>query len=375
MALLTESTRSGQPLVKDLRYKLRTGRLKAGDWLGTEVDFAQSYGISRMTVRRALQPLAAHGLIERRRGKGVFVGRAERASRPRTIQVIVPNLHDTACIQMIQGVRSSVLEKHHDGVIQVFNADRDIQQACNFLRGLPSWGVDGAIIRFLSDSDFIAALGDLKRQQFPLVIVEQPSDVSLPVVLADHYGGSYQACTHALSLGHRVMGFVGRLESSNTRLRLNGLRDAANDGGVAWPSQYIFSLDPLIDPLGDWSEGIQAGIDQLMSLTPRPTVVFFNDDRTAAIGCRRLKNMGLRVPQDVSIVGSGADHHVAQIIDPPLATIQVPNAQIGKNAAELLESRINGLVSENEAIRLPTRWHMDASLTTAPTKVESEVGA
>lgn len=144
---------------------------------------------------------------------------------------------------------------------------------------------------------------------------------------------AYDITNKLIKQNHRHIALVaGHAASSDAQLRLNGFRAAMDDAGLFVPAEYI--------RWGNWE--YESGVEQcdaLLSMSVRPTAIFAMND-TMATGCyRSIKNHGLHIPRDVSVVGFD-NREFAKLINPPLTTVALPNRQIGHQAAKLLLSRI-----------------------------------
>lgn len=195
-----------------------------------------------------------------------------------------------------------------------------------------SQGVDGAVVIAAQD-DAIAAVRSF-RAPVPVVVVgprELPAGSVHPVAV-DHYLGARLATRHLLDLGHtRVAHISGPQDWVEGRERLRGWRDVLSESGVE-------VLDPIA---GDWSaeRGYEAG--RLMVSGELPEAVFAANDLLALGVLHAFTEAGVRVPQDVSLVGfddiAGSDHFA-----PPLTTVRQEFATLGRACLRMLSRAIDG---------------------------------
>jgi LacI family transcriptional regulator len=239
--------------------------------------------------------------------------------------------------------------------VQVFNAHGHLAHACDLLRNLPRNAMDGAVLRYVSDPEFLNAVYELQRVNYPVVLVDRPGEMNMPWVGSDCYTGSYQCAEALFEMGHRRVAYIGPLRSPSSRACLSGLRDAMNDKGVVWPLEMICDLSETTTPLGDWTDAIEQSLRKLLACTPRPTTVVFSGDKAAAIAYQLLRKMGLRVPDDLSIVGNG-DMDIAQLINPPLSTLRQPFYEAGYEAMRMLLERLEQPDKQLESVQLSTQW-------------------
>jgi DNA-binding LacI/PurR family transcriptional regulator len=351
-------------LLAHVRQSIVRGRKQPGTYLGTELELAREAGISRVSVRRATDELIREGLIERRAGKGLFVRGSEQGTR--TVQIVVPDMAFDQCVQIARGAQALGVER---GVqVQCYDAHSRLEWDLRTLRDLPKLAPAGAIIVSWHHAGFTEALYELKRQNYPFVVVdERPRDLVVPSVLADNYGGGVSVGRALVELGHRRIGFIGNLRADTVQERLRGLRDAVNDAGIAFDRALALDLD--VPPEGDWEGFTVQRTRQLLDLPQRPSAIFYANDQIAAHGCQAIKSMGLRIPQDVSVVGFD-DDPLCRWLDPPLATVRQPSQEIGRMAMELLLKLPAGGRAAGErgdvALSLPTQWVARASIGPVP---------
>ena len=156
-------------LAARLRERIEKESLPPGSWIGTEVAIAAKSGLSRMTVRRAVQSLVDEGLVERRAGRGVFV-RGER-SATRRIRVVAGNLLWTPAVRVAQAVQEGAAAAGFEA--SVFDARGNLTAFLDELKALPDSGFAGAVIMSQHDAAFNRALVGLVAAEFPFVIVDQ----------------------------------------------------------------------------------------------------------------------------------------------------------------------------------------------------------
>jgi len=179
----------------------------------------------------------------------------------------------------------------------------------------------------------------------------------MPTVDADSYGGATAAVKHLIGLGHSRIAFIGgRSELDSSRLRENGYRDAMATAGLDVPDAYV--RESRYDP--DAAEAIAL---EMLALPERPTAIFAANDVTAirVLGAARM--LGIRVPQDLSVVGFD-DVPQAALASPPLTTVRQPLGAMGEAAMHMLLDLLAGKERETH-VRMPTELVVRAS-TAAP---------
>jgi len=338
-------------LAERLRHSIRSGRYGPGELIGSEHGLARTEQISRVTVRKASDLLVDEGIVERRPGKGLFV-RDRKATWPsRTIQVIAGNLEWEPAIQISRGVQA-VASQQGTRVI-LHDAHGNFETDVAMVESLADSDVAGAVITSLHNPRFNEAVFGLKRAGFPFVLVDQTlRDIEVPSVIADNHGGGYQVGRMLTERGHRRIAFIGDLVADTVQDRLAGLRDAVADAGLAFDRSMTLDLHTEADRLGDWSAPVVQATGKLMNRSTPPTAIFCACDAIARLAYRHLKAMGIRVPQQVSIVGFD-DDPIAEWLSPRLTTVRQPFRQMGHAAMDLLNAQMAKPTAAIEQRTLP----------------------
>lgn len=198
---------------------------------------------------------------------------------------------------------------------------------------LRSRRADGLIVSGPRDDD--EELGDLVRDGFPIVIQGSRPDLDAPSVDVDNRAGAQGAVEHLLGLGHRRIACITNapLHYTAAAERLQGYIDAMDAAGLGH--------DPALRVEGAFEAGSGHAAMAALLREVQPTAVFVASDVVAIGALRGLRDAGLRVPADVSVVGFD-DIPIAAHVDPPLTTIHLPAGALGETAGRLLLDRIAG---------------------------------
>jgi LacI family transcriptional regulator len=190
----------------------------------------------------------------------------------------------------------------------------------------------------------------LKQQGFHFVVVDplHELDEDIPVVSAANASGAHQAMTHLLGLGHRRIGAItGPSSGLATRRRLMGYHSAQVGAGIM--------PDPVLEVEGDYLiAGGVAGAERLLNLSEPPTAILAFNDSMAIGALSAARARGLRIPEDLSIVGFD-DTVEAEIAYPPLTTVRQPLKELGRMAVDLLFRLMAEQWSEPLHVELATR--------------------
>jgi DNA-binding LacI/PurR family transcriptional regulator len=358
--------------VAELRKAIVSGKLAPGEMVGTEFAFSQDWGIARNTVRRRIAPLIDEGLLERRPGKGLFVSLPD--TNTRTVQVIVPDLSWNHVVRIVRGAQEE--GSHQRLQTQIYDAHGKLGLDLEMLRRLPHGPTDGAIIVSLHHRRFTEVLVELKATGYPFVLVDQRlHDIEVPTVEIDNYGGGYVVGQKLAEHGHRRVAFLGPMSLQVVADRMNGFRDATLDAGVLFDRAMVIDLggEGVADWLNERLDVTQDAVIQLLSGPNRPTAIFDGSGDIAPLIYRAVQKLGLRIPEDVSVVAFDDSAKYAQFLEPRVAQLKHSWDSLGRAAMEMLilemnRSRSNGPHGKIEHRVLSPEWEPGASLHVKPSQ-------
>ena len=259
------------------------------------------------------------------------LARGLRSHRTCTIGMIVPDISNPFYGTLSTAVEAKAREAGYTVMVCITHYDLELE--CAQIRTLIGKQVDGIIIAFSADN--LTAVRYAQRRRVPVVVVDWfVDDKSFDVVTSDNQQGGYLAARHLLELGHRDIAYVtGRLDGMPTSERLAGFHRAMKQANIRPPESWIFHY-----PKFDFAEA-RATVRILLDMQKPPTAICFGSDYMALGGLSALHEVGLRVPEDISIVGFD-DIWVSSLSNPTLTTVQQPTAQIGEEAVSMLLERM-----------------------------------
>ena len=326
--------------INDIRESILRGRLEPGAMVGTEFEFAKKWQLSRNTVRRGIEQLVQEGLLERRPGKGLYV-RAPHTST-RTVQLVVPDMTWSYMGRIAHGVKA---EGKGRGVqVQVYDAHGEMDWDMEFIRQLPNGSADGAIIASLHHRRFSEVLFELKTRAYPFVLVDQrPHDLEVPTVEIRNYEGGYYVGQQLAKRGHQRVAFLGPMNIHAIAERLNGFRDAMLDSQVLFDRSLTIDLggEGLAEWLNNRLEFAEEATVRILESSNPPTAVFDGSGDLAPIIYRAVQKLGLRIPQDVSVVTFDEAATFSQFLHPPVAQLKHAWNEVGSAALEILLAEMN----------------------------------
>ncbi len=341
-----------------LAERIQSGELRPDSPVGSESQLCQEFGVSRPTVRRAIAELTSRGLVVAVPGKGTYVCGSTMPSETKpVISFIVPHLQTPFTGEVYRGIQS--VAEQHGYAVAVYGSDWRIAMENENIRLAVSRGESGTIIFPNWGRSNYADLVDLKKMGFPFVLVDSFfKDLPTDYVVVDNVMGAYEAVEHLIDLGHtNIAHIMGKPRAAN-EARLEGYRQALDHHGIAFRPEMVVSIDQ--PAYKDNEPGEMVGEEEtieLLSRPNRPTAIFAGNDFIALGVIKAAGTMGLKVPEDLAIVGFD-DLDFASWPGIELTTVAQPKVRIGEAAAELLIGKIEArLRNPNPGIRqivLPT---------------------
>ena len=275
--------------------------------------------------------------------------------RSDTIGVVVTNIADPFVAGVVSGIEETA--DQHGLSVFLANSNAEPEREVRVARKFEERRVDGIIVTASRVGAQYVPL--LSHMQVPIVLLnnQHPSQFAHSVMIAN-VQASLDATRHLIALGHRRIAYLGdRYGYQSDAERYAGYRQALEEGGLPF--------EPLLVAHGDGKpEGAEAAIADLLALPQPPTAVFCYNDLSALGAMRQIRNHGLRIPADISVVGFD-DLYISQYMNPPLTTVRQPMRQMGRMAMETLLQIFAGAESGHD-IKVPGELIVRQS--TAPPK-------
>jgi LacI family transcriptional regulator len=276
--------------------------------------FNQKGPIRQETVRRVMDVAGAMQYIPHAGARSL----STRSTR--TIGVVLPDLHGEFFSEVIRGIDLAARESGYHLLLSGSHADRDEMRAVvQAVRGM----VDGLIV-MSPDLDPASLVGELPAG-IPTVLLNAKV-AGRPSITIDNAGGARGVVRHLAGLGHKHIAFIGGpAKNADAEQRRRGFRAGAKTHGIE-----------TVEIPGDFTEdsGYEAA-KKIVALDPRPTAVFAANDSMAIGALSGFRDARLRVPDHIALVGFD-DIPIARFLDPPLTTVKVPIAELGRRGLQLL---------------------------------------
>ena len=318
----------------------------------TIIDIAQQLNVSKSTVSRALTNHPHVNADTRRRvlelAEQLNYQRNQLAislltSQTRTVGIMVPEFVSFFFPKVIIGAQEVLTDAGYNVVICHSNETYATEVAN--VKALLASRVDGLLVSHTKETRNFEHINAFERTGTPVVFFNRVcEEMSVSKVMVDDYQGAYRAVEHLLATGKRRIAHLAGPDSlQNSRNRLNGYRDALLHHNLPPDPELIISYDLTL-------EKVTIYVNHLLNLPHPPDALFAINDPTALEALKVIKTRGLRVPDDIAVVGF-SDDPLSELIEPGLTTVSQPVRAIGQQAARLL---LNQLASEGEAVPVET---------------------
>jgi LacI family transcriptional regulator len=312
----------------------------------TIYDIAKVLNISPATVSRGLKDHPAINVKTRKRitemaremgyRSNTFASNLRR-QKTNTIGIIVHELKSQFISSALAGIEKVTTKAGYDLIIG-HSSETYKKEAAN-AHNLFHKRVDGLIASLAFDTANLDHFDPFVQKGIPIVFFDRVEDHHYGTrVIIDNVKAGFDATAHLAGQGYRHIAHITANLNRNVYAgRLQGYRQAL--------TQFGLEFDPARLLVNDLGEG--AAIDsarQVLNMDPRPDAVFITNDFCAAVFLRALQEAGLRIPQDMAIVGFNNDA-ISKLIDPKLTTINYPGEEMGESAALSLLDQMAGLSS------------------------------
>jgi LacI family transcriptional regulator len=331
-------------------YDRILARIRAGEYppdtkLPSEQELVREFGVSRITITRAMHDLTRDGLIWRRQGSGTFV--AQTVSVANRIAVIIPGLHTHEADSIFPHIIQHLVRQAARFDWQLLLGDPVLPEeprtaGCGpveVIRRLIANGIQGAIfvpysLEGRGDALNHNVLTELERVKVPVVLLDRditnlPGRSSWDLVCMDHMQAGYQIGRHLLARGCRRFAFVaGKPRFPTPLARLAGLRSALAENGLEIPDSMIF-----------FGECDNPKLAQRILAKGRVDAVVCDNDYDAAIVMRDLLAAGAKIPAQLKLAGFD-NAHIGKVLTIPLTTVAQPAESLAFKALSTLRDRI-----------------------------------
>jgi LacI family transcriptional regulator len=305
-------------------------------------DVARKAGVSAMTVSRVVNDQPGVSSETRQRIEAAIaelnyspskIASGLISAKTQLIGLIVPDVSNPFFAPIVRGAETAARKAGYR--MLVCNSESDLRLERDYVSDLVSHRVEGLLIAPVGDHS-AAHLGKLVEGRFPLVLIDRHvPGIDCDQVTLDNVSAARRLVEHLIAVGHRRIAFVADADDVSTgRERLAGLKQALAGADIPFVEDLV--LRTTTDQVGGYRS-----VQQILGMSERPTAIFTVNNMTAVGAMQALREAGLSVPGDISLVCFDDVQHLA-VIAPFLTVIDQPAEVMAGVAAQLLLERIAG---------------------------------
>lgn len=329
-------------IVSWVQEEIANGSLHRGDKLPSENSLMERFGVSRQTVRRAIEELASSGVAEGRRGSGTYVTVNTRRYAGKEIRIAVMLTYVDTYIfpSIIRGIES--VFSREGCALQIVMTDNAVEKERMLLKEfIHTQSVDGIIAETVKSALPNPNMGlyrEVEDMGIPVLFVNSYyKELDIPHISMDDRKAGYLAAKHLAECGHTRIGGIFKADDGQGHLRYAGYTDALMEQEIKVRGDQVIWIDS--EELRTMEEESTKFLKRLKGCT---ACVCYNDE-TAYKLVGIIRKAGRRVPENLSVVGID-NSGLAKFCPVPLTSVENPVEELGRTAAE----RIIGKILKNE---------------------------
>jgi LacI family transcriptional regulator len=322
----------------------------------TIYDLARKLNISIATVSRALKD---DPVVSKKTKKKIFdladelgyrsnhFARNLRQQRTDTIGVIVPRLNSYFMSTIIAGMESIVNSNGFNLIIS--QSSESVKKEIANAKTLFNNRVDGLLVSLSYDTEDITHFDPFFKKNIPVIFFDRVEQhESCTNILIDNRQAAYDATEHLIQQGCSRIVHLTAMPKRNVYIdRLHGYKQALADNNIPFRQEFVIVTNLSFEAGAEAAEIIR-------NIDPKPDGIFVANDN-CAVGCMvPLKQAGIRIPEDIAVVGFNNDP-VSKVVEPNLTTINYPGYEMGEVAARNLINHLNGTAPIHSTNRIILR--------------------
>lgn len=338
----------------------------------TIYDLATQLGVSPATVSRALKNSPEISIATRKKINALAeklgyrhntFASSLRLQTTNTIGVIVHELNSHFIVSVLAGIEKVATEAKYNLIIGHSSEITKLEIAN--ANNLYHKRVDGLLASLAYDTNDLSHFQVFKAKKIPIVFFDRvyESEEGTKVII-DNRKAAYEATMHLVEQGcKRIVHITGNLKRNVYAKRLEGYNQALADAKLTSKKEYL-----IVNEL-DEDSSVEAA-KQILKMKPMPDGIFVTKDLCAAVCMQTLKDAGIKVPDDIAIVGFNNDV-IGRIVQPKLTTIDYPGFQVGEIACRQLINHLKGVDDAN----LTKTIYLKSSLIVRESSLRKELKA
>jgi GntR family transcriptional regulator of arabinose operon len=337
-------------MVKNYIKHLLKSEVVYGGKLPSEYEIMEKFKISRHTVRQAIGDLTAEGLVRKEQGKGTFSNYKKGDKHKQIIAVMTTYLSAFVFPSIISGIEQVLSDEGY--MMLLTNTNNEKEKEAQFLNSVLEHNVVGIIVepsQSAHENINLPLFLDAQKKGIKTVFINAfYDDFDSSYVIMDDEKGGYIATEYLLQLGHQKIAGIFKTDDKQGVLRKKGYLQAMQDYGVAADSRLIAEYNTsnmYIFPYM-YSQSLLRDADF-------PTAFFCYNDQVALVVMQAVKDKGLKVPDDISVVGYDDSIEPTMPSNIRLTTIFHPQKKLGVQAARFMLDMLEGRIEKPQMVYQP----------------------
>lgn len=333
--------------------------LKENDKIPTEMQISQILGVSRQTVRKAIEHLVEQDILCSIRGSGTYIktgyGKPRAATNSKNIAVVTTFIDSYIFPEKTNGIYEALYAEGY--MMNLFATHNSAEKESALLSSLYREDFAGMILEPSRSTlprvnpELFTRIND----KFPIVLIDSHyHDVELPYVALDDTEGGYIAVSHLLENGHQNIMHIGKMDDRQGLFRYQGYLKALHEFQVEYREENViwYTNEEKLDVFFELHR------ERILKCLTECTAVFCYNDAISIPFIEFLEQNRLRIPADVSVVGYDNSPLLPQSF--PLTTIVYPGKALGKKAVEVLMDLIQNRTHHESCLLQPALIKRDS---------------
>ena len=324
--------------------KIITGQLKEGEQICTEKEIMETFYVSRITAKKAIDMLSERGLVVRYPGRGTFVTRSQKVRRNdqghKMIGIIFSDIEYSFGIDVLKGIEDEARSRNIHILFRRTFESLDLENEA--LEGMVQLGVNGIIIQTVHGETYSDEILKLYLNGLPIVLIDRHMDkTKVPFVTTNNYKASFDMTKYLIEQGYRNISFITApvLYTSTLAERYRGFSDAIKNDRT--PDLVNLLTPEIRERPKELVLKDEKKIKKHLLSNPKIDCIFAGEVYVAKMVLRVLNSLDLKVPEDIGLVCFDADEH--QNNGGMVFThIEQQQYLMGKTAVSTIDDIING---------------------------------
>ncbi len=302
-------------------------------------DIAGKAGVTPVTVSRALNDkpdissATKENILKIADDLGYvpnYLAKSLVTRETKTVGILIPNTVDPFYAEVVQGINDLARERGYS--IILCNTHNDADEELKFIRHLREKRADGMLIYPVQEDN--RYIEELKKNPIPFVFLNRHSDeLQSDYVINDNIVGAFSAVNHLIEKGHKNIIYIcSKPSASSAQERIEGCKKAIEKNNLPSDSIRIILCKESI-------ESCYNLVKKIIRKDKDRKALFVWDDKMAVGAIKAILEEGLKIPEDIALVGYD-DIEISEYLYPPLTTVRQPTYQIGKKAAQILLEKL-----------------------------------